>query len=826
MIFHLLIVYAITSTMQAVMAADNRSQPQIVKRIWLGLIMLIAGQILLFIFSAVTSLNSGQQPPLLPIADRAVTAFSFLWLVWLWAFPNKNRVVDVLLGVLNGLVLLLFFFTLYFWNQFPAGTHFNNSNLDWIWNFFSGFVLLLGITRILIKQPINWGIGLSAMLLNFTALIVFILAGDPHGNYQAILRFSMMCTFPMLPSLARRVSAPIEATSLPVPVTSSGIKVINKHLKFLITSNAADYRGKIPALISEIAGADHCVVAELLPNELMIRLHPIAPFPSLEENAPNVSILEDNLPTLISALKGQYILSQENSPKFIDEYHRVAKQTDLPFDNTIIALPYPIQPGQKNSILLIRPHAQRWGDVEQAELSSNLYSLILLYNQKTREENLLESITLLEEQARHPARNRSINPPGNNAAQLEEAYRLLQSEHEDLKARFEQMSKNLVYLTERVEIHSRSMSRMEKNKTIGILNTWLDQAQVENSLLHAQIEQLNREIQTFELEREHYQELPASTADPKTYLEPMEAQPLDAKTQVNDALAKAFELLYNVAKTQDALEQEQMKRIILLESIQEKIKNIHHLQQTPEQQELPFVTQAEYFLDDLRTAQAMLKEQLKLQTLLEQYNQETLKLKNQFEQLTRANQRGYDQINQLYLAAQEKYPIADDAEKWVNQLKNENAQLKQRLSEITGKDKSHQVTLENLQTELVSALEETAALRERLKQSHDHIYQQQMNSELSDEKIRDHNKIITSILEEMGQPISTITGCANLLTDYSDDESAQKLIEQINICLDTINGQIARLVQSTQRSEQSLKNSRIPLPPQSIIQRPSKKEAK
>src|SRR5690349_11005464 len=64
------------------------------RRLLGGLSLLLAGQLALFTVSALVWANV-LSANVLPTVDRAVLAFSLIWIVWLWAFPDSSRMGDI-----------------------------------------------------------------------------------------------------------------------------------------------------------------------------------------------------------------------------------------------------------------------------------------------------------------------------------------------------------------------------------------------------------------------------------------------------------------------------------------------------------------------------------------------------------------------------------------------------------------------------------------------------------------------------------------------------------------------------------------------------------
>src|SRR5678816_3419160 len=90
LVYHIVLVFSIITTLQsAFFHARSSGFPQ-ARRAVFGLGILISAQIALFLFNAFAA-QIASLSVFLPAIDRALTLFSLLWLVWLWAFPEPSR---------------------------------------------------------------------------------------------------------------------------------------------------------------------------------------------------------------------------------------------------------------------------------------------------------------------------------------------------------------------------------------------------------------------------------------------------------------------------------------------------------------------------------------------------------------------------------------------------------------------------------------------------------------------------------------------------------------------------------------------------------------
>src|ERR1041384_71343 len=105
LIYHLILVFSIAGALQAAFVHWRSSEFPQARRTMFGLIMLLVAQIGLFLISGIGIGGLIDLRLFLPPLDRAVTLFSLVWMIWLWAFPEPSRPADAGTWLLSLLVV-------------------------------------------------------------------------------------------------------------------------------------------------------------------------------------------------------------------------------------------------------------------------------------------------------------------------------------------------------------------------------------------------------------------------------------------------------------------------------------------------------------------------------------------------------------------------------------------------------------------------------------------------------------------------------------------------------------------------------------------------
>lgn len=213
-LYHLVLAFSVVAALQAFLF--KRSQPApLAKRMVLGLLVILAAQVVQFVISGLVQLKILDGTALLPAIDRWVAVASLIWIIWIWCFPVPNRWGDILNGVLNLAAIGLLFYTLYAWTPTEATPFFTASPLDWLWQMAACVILVAGLLTLFIQQPPEWGLGVGFMALMLAGFLTQLLLQGEESDYAGFVRLAQLCAYPLLPGLVRRLSP----AALPAPET-------------------------------------------------------------------------------------------------------------------------------------------------------------------------------------------------------------------------------------------------------------------------------------------------------------------------------------------------------------------------------------------------------------------------------------------------------------------------------------------------------------------------------------------------------------------------------------------------------------------------------
>jgi hypothetical protein len=790
MLYHLVILFTIVICLQLTLA-PNKSQPSTNSRkIRTGLYLLLAYEIAILAVLALTTQGIIEERSYLPVINRWISTAILATLIWLWVSTQKTRVITLVFAIVQVILLLVCTFSLWAWGQQFNTGFFNQTDLDWLWGFINVGLLLTGLFLLALQRNTGWLIGFVLFLLNLAAQNIHIFLYAPSADISAINRLALLLVFPFLPSLINTAALGSRPT-MPKAARQSPTPSLNRHIRTLTQTDPKSFLEKIPEFTQTFSAAEQVFIIST------DKTYPEVSFSRANEQHQQeiVRIHRERIPETLHATEGQFILAYNNVPAFKDEFSRIAPNLEVNPSSVPAIFPYPISPEHKHSLLLLFPPASHFDDVKQSEIAATISSLMLLLHQKQREEQLQQSIDRLKQNNQNHIRPiSSIN------------FQLLQQELAEMHALNEQLAQeknalqdDLISLTNRIQVDADRLDEVTVSQSLAVLNNWLSRAQTENGILQARVAQLAAERESLQFELDHYSES-KHLSEHYAYLQPQEAMPLDDRTRLNETLARAKEFLFSISETNELIEHNQVQGVVLLESIQEQLGNINQLKEKPDE-EVSFITQAEFFLEDLRATQSIFREQMRLHKLLEETFSHTMQMKDKFDSLTNINQHNYIRINDLFTTMETYRSKNEETDLILRNMQEENEQLRTGLMQALAQTKGDEITIENMQSELITALEEINLLRERIDQDQDRLHHLNLQDEMTSEGIKENNQAIITLLQDMLKPLSSITSCADLLrNEFADNQSIQHLSGQIFESINRLQEYVSELITATDRN--------------------------
>lgn len=466
LIYHLILVFSIAGALQAAFVHWRSSEFPQARRTMFGLGMLLIAQIVLFIISGIGIQGFINLPLFLPPLDRAVTLFSLVWMIWLWAFPEPSRPADAATWLLSLLVAAALGLSLVSYSAEPSLPSYNQTIYDGFWQLASIGFSVFGLFILLIRRPNGWGYGMAVFLLSFAGHLLHMIFGRADGDFPGAVRLAHMAAYPILMTLPQRFPAPTSTLTTvkqqDVPTGgerrrySTDPKTFHALLALAGESSADKVSDAITRAIAQTMLADLCFLIYLTDNKNQMQ---IASGYDLirEENLEGGSMSKTVIPMLTNALQRGRPLRLPSSSTSAD----IKGLSDLlGLTNPGHLLSVPIITPEKDPIggvLLLSPYSNRlWSAEDQAFLANIAISLVPIIQRG-------QKMTSLEQRGEQT--KQALDVAQSRIADLERRNNDLLKQMEAVRADAQQglaQAENLAELTKMQEEAQKAIERLKE----------------------------------------------------------------------------------------------------------------------------------------------------------------------------------------------------------------------------------------------------------------------------------------------------------------------------------------------------------------------------
>lgn len=382
LVYHLILAFAVAAGLQSVLLG-RRGSPSIIRsRIALGLGLILVAQLILFLSSGLAWQQVADPQRFLPPLDRAVTAFSLVWIVWLWCFPTPSRLADGVTAVLSIGVIILALFTVTGWMAEAATFPFNASYYDWGWQIFSLAITFIGMMVLLIGRPSNWGTGLAALVLILAGYVLSMLTVQPSGDFSGWARLAQLCAYPLLPVLAQRLT-PAEAEVPAVEAETSSARrgpdqrVVQAWMQLAAESGTKRVSNGISRAVAQTMLADLCFLIGTPDNDE--RWHVQGGYDLVGDDIlPEIVLEHEKIPNLAAALqRGRSVRLSASGNLILQDRKTISEAFGLAESGDLLAAPLISGGRVLGGIVLLTPYSNRdWTPEEQSYLVTAADSVV------------------------------------------------------------------------------------------------------------------------------------------------------------------------------------------------------------------------------------------------------------------------------------------------------------------------------------------------------------------------------------------------------------------------------------------------------------------
>lgn len=414
LIYFIVLVFVVASALQSAFNHWRASEFPQARRAFIGLTILLGAQILMFIFSGLGWQNIVDPKTILPPMDRAFIMFYIIWVTWLYAYPEPNRIADASATILSLFVLTALGIGLLAWQPQVATISYNHTVDDFFWQVGSVILALFCIAVLFIRKPNGMWYGIILLTLGLLGHLAHLFTRI-DGHYSGIVRLAYMAAFPILLTLPQRFAIPITSAVSPPskPTTlksdtsgrperrrySTDPKTFHALLAVAAETNPTKMSQAITRAIAQTMLADLCFMIYLTDNNKQMVIaggYDLIREDSLEGGSLNKS----SIPMLANTIQRGRPLRLPASSTSAD----IRGLGDiLGLSNPGHLLCIPILTPEKESlggILLLSPYSDRtWSAEDQAFLTNIAASLVPIIQRNQRINSLEAQSSMAKAQA-------------------------------------------------------------------------------------------------------------------------------------------------------------------------------------------------------------------------------------------------------------------------------------------------------------------------------------------------------------------------------------------------------------------------------------------
>ncbi|NMC80810.1 MAG: hypothetical protein GYA59_15720, partial [Chloroflexi bacterium] len=382
LIYHLILAFAVMAAMQAIaVSAPGSLLGARRKRMLLGLGLVLGAQLLLFLASGLAWQGIISSRALLPPLDRAVILWSLGWTAWLWAFPEPERRVDMLMGVFSLATVILFLFAFSLWSLLEASMAFNQTDINLGWVALAVLIILVAVLFLLVRRPEGWGTGLTFLGIHLAGFAIHLVGTAPTEYFAPAVRLAQLCSFPLLFALAQRLT-PRHEQGAPwqrSPTQEAGpadLDILATWLQLASYDKPEKMVRDLPRALVHTLQVDLCYLVSppLKREEISIsggydRAH--------STEMPGFILKQSEIPALAEAIHKAQTLRLTQTDADTADLGAIAATAGLERSGNLLFIPLLSEKQPWGGILLLSPHSgDTWSAADPATLQPLLDSLV------------------------------------------------------------------------------------------------------------------------------------------------------------------------------------------------------------------------------------------------------------------------------------------------------------------------------------------------------------------------------------------------------------------------------------------------------------------
>jgi signal transduction histidine kinase len=268
LIYSLLLGLLALSALISCLYAIGRRESAEGQRLQIGLLLLFLAQIILFGVTWLAWIGVFEAHSILPALDRSLLFFSLVMIIWMWAFPQFNKLADTLFAIAQVIIIIVAGVGgSSLWLILAPDGSFNSSLLAG-YTYYAGLgIVIIGLIILIARKPKNWGYGALMVLIIGAGYAGQFLMGQPDADFSGFIHLGEMIGFLLLLALpvhlvdSHQVEKASKFPHMPeMALLKGGSGVIKSIVNLLTETSPQQYYQQLTEVVALLMDADACIL--------------------------------------------------------------------------------------------------------------------------------------------------------------------------------------------------------------------------------------------------------------------------------------------------------------------------------------------------------------------------------------------------------------------------------------------------------------------------------------------------------------------------------------------------------------------------------------
>ncbi len=265
LIYSLLLTLLVLSALVSCLYVIARRESASGQRLQLGLWLLLLAQIFLFGLTWLAWLGIFDAHSILPALDRSLSFFSLVTIIWMWAYPQSNKAVDIFFAIIQVVIIVVAGVGgLFAWLILAPNAAYNSSLLGG-YSYYTGFgIIIVGLILLVVRRPNNWVYGGIMLLILVGGYGGQFIMNQPDADFSGFIHLGEILSFLILLTLPTRlIESRLKSDIKRLPEAAApggGLGLITSLTNLLTETSPQQYYQLLTEVVAAYMDADACIL--------------------------------------------------------------------------------------------------------------------------------------------------------------------------------------------------------------------------------------------------------------------------------------------------------------------------------------------------------------------------------------------------------------------------------------------------------------------------------------------------------------------------------------------------------------------------------------